>query len=134
MSPLKLPSAAVLAGLLVIGTLAACSKPDADLQPTATTQGGAIGNVEAGRAAIERVGCGSCHVIPGIEGADGMVGPSLDRIGSHEYLAGMLHNTPDSMIVWLRYPQRIVPGNAMPDMGVSAEDARNIAAYLYTLK
>jgi cytochrome c2 len=125
---------AVLVPLLLLGGLAGCSKADAVLQPKASVQGATIGDVDAGRKAIEKVGCGACHAIPGIAGAVGMVGPSLDHIASHEYLAGMLHNTPDGMITWLRHPQRIVPGNAMPDMGLSAADARNIAAYLFTLK
>jgi cytochrome c1 len=37
------------------------------------------------------------------------------------------------MVTWLRDPQEIVPGNAMPDMGLSEEQARDITAYLYTL-
>jgi cytochrome c2 len=122
-----------LAVLLTAGALAAC-KSDVDITSTAAATDAAIGDADAGKAAIERVGCGSCHVIPGVEGADGMVGPPLDHIGSRQYLAGMLHNTPDSMITWLSHPQRIVPGNAMPDMGLSATEARNIAAYLETLK
>jgi cytochrome c2 len=122
-----------LPALLAAATLAACNS-NADLNPTASTKGGEIGDVAAGKAAIEWVGCGACHVIPGIAGAVGMVGPPLDHIGSRQYLAGMLHNTPASMIAWLRFPQHIVPGNAMPDMGLSATEARNIAAYLETLK
>jgi cytochrome c2 len=122
---------AALAALLAAGALAACQ---ADTDPAAGTPGAAIGDVAAGKAAIARVGCGACHVIPGIAGAVGMVGPPLDHIASRQYLAGMLHNTPASMVIWLRHPQRVVPGNAMPDMGLSAADARNIAAYLATLE
>jgi cytochrome c2 len=40
---------------------------------------------------------------------------------------------PDNLVKWLRQPQNVVPGNAMPDMGVTPQDARDIAAYLYTL-
>jgi cytochrome c2 len=118
---------------LAAGTLAACDS-SADPASTAGTPDAAIGDVAAGKAAIARVGCGSCHVIPGIAGAVGMVGPPLDHIGSRQFLAGMLHNTPESMVAWLRFPQHVVPGNAMPDMGLSAAEARNIAAYLETLK
>jgi cytochrome c2 len=94
----------------------------------------AIGDADHGQDLITRVGCGACHVIPGITGADGMVGPPLDHIASRGFLAGMLHNTPDNMVTWLRHPQQIVPGNAMPDLGLSEADARDIAAYLETLK
>ena len=62
-----------------------------------------------------------------------MVGPPLDHMGRRVYIAGLLRNTPRNMVTWLRYPQRIVPGNAMPDMELSDEQARNIAAYLNTL-
>jgi hypothetical protein len=30
-----------------------------------------------GAELTKQLGCGSCHVIPGIEGANGLVGPSL---------------------------------------------------------
>jgi cytochrome c len=85
-------------------------------------------------AAIRRYGCGTCHQIPGISGARGNVGPPLSGIGLRQYLAGRLENTPDNMIRWIRTPQRIEPGNVMPDLGVNDRDARDIAAYLYTLR
>jgi cytochrome c2 len=55
-------------------------------------------------------------------------------MGSRIYIAGVLRNTPDNMIAWLRNPQAIVPGNAMPNMGLDGEQARDIAGYLYTLR
>jgi cytochrome c1 len=48
-------------------------------------------------------------------------------------LAGVLTNTPEHMIEWLRNPQWISPLSAMPDLGVTERDARDIAAYLSTL-
>jgi len=123
----------VVPALLVAGTLAACES-NADSSAPAVIQDARSGDVAGGKAAIARIGCGSCHVIPGIGGAVGMVGPPLDHIASRQYLAGMLHNTPENMIAWLRFPQHILPGNAMPDMGLSAAEARNITAYLATLK
>ena len=92
------------------------------------------GDANRGRDDIERIGCGSCHVIPGITDAAGEVGPPLDHIGSRQYIAGMLHNTPENMARWLQNPQAIVPGNAMPDMGLSTQQTQDIAAYLETLK
>jgi putative membrane protein len=92
------------------------------------------GDPRRGAKQIVAIGCGACHTIPGISGADALVGPPLDKMGRRVYLAGLLRNTPDNMVTWLRYPQRIVPGNAMPDMQLSEEQARDIAAYLYTLK
>jgi cytochrome c2 len=92
------------------------------------------GDPARGAAEIRNAGCGSCHRIPGIAGADGLVGPPLDLIGRRIYLAGVLRNTPQNMMAWLQNPQKFVPGNAMPDMNLSDEQSRNIAAYLYTLK
>jgi cytochrome c2 len=92
------------------------------------------GNPAHGAALIRDYGCGSCHQIPGVANADGLVGPPLSNIGVRVYLAGMLRNTPDNMVFWLRHPQLVVPGNVMPDMGMTASDARDIAAYLYTLR
>ena len=93
-----------------------------------------IGDVEAGKRAIGTYGCGACHEIPGITGARGLVGPSLDRMGRRIYIAGLLRNTPENMVTWLLDPQKIVPGNAMPVVGLTEEQARNVTAYLYTLK
>jgi cytochrome c oxidase assembly factor CtaG len=92
------------------------------------------GNVDLGRRAILRYGCGSCHTIPGVPGAHARVGPSLDGIARQSYLAGNLQNEPRNMIAWVRHPQHLHPPNAMPDLGVSEADARDIAAYLYTLR
>ena len=68
-----------------------------------------------GAVDIARIGCGTCHIIPGIDGARGLVGPPLDHMGRRVYIAGLLRNTPRNMVTWLRYPQRIVPGYAMPE-------------------
>ncbi|KAA0013030.1 c-type cytochrome [Billgrantia pellis] len=92
------------------------------------------GDPEKGRAIIRAYGCGSCHVIPGIPGADGRTGPSLERIAKRVYLAGVLPNTPDDMARWIREPETVDPRTAMPNMGVSESDARDITAYLYTRK
>jgi cytochrome c2 len=92
------------------------------------------GDVERGRVAIRQYACPTCHVIPGITGANALVGPPLDGIASRSYLGGVLLNTPDRMIDWLQNPQQFAPLSAMPDLGVTERDARDIAAYLYTLR
>jgi len=95
-----------------------------------------ISNADAGRgrAAIRRYGCGSCHSIPGITGAGGLVGPPLGQIASRVYIAGVLPNEPENMIRWIQNPPAVDEKTAMPNMGVTARDARDIAAYLYTLR
>ena len=92
------------------------------------------GSVKAGEVAITRYTCGGCHQIPGIPGAEGRVGPPLSGIGVRAQIAGVLANDPANMIRWIRTPQQVLPGNGMPDQGIGERDARDIAAYLYTLK
>jgi cytochrome c2 len=92
------------------------------------------GNAQAGHEAIINYGCGACHVIPGVAGAQGAVGPPLDGWLQRQFIAGSLPNTPDNLIQWIQNPQTLEPGSAMPSLGVSDNDARDIAAYLYTIK
>ncbi len=89
------------------------------------------GDAQRGADAVRQYGCGACHRIPGIAGADGNVGPPLERIARRVYLAGVLANTPENMIRWIQTPQQIAPLTAMPDMQVTSGDARDIATYLY---
>jgi cytochrome c1 len=92
------------------------------------------GDPNRGRAALERYACGACHVIPGIRGAHGRVGPVLAEYARRVYVAGKYPNEPDVLIAWIRDPPALSPESAMPDVGVTAVDARDIAAYLYTLE
>jgi len=73
-------------------------------------------------------------MVPGIPGAKGLVGPPLDHIASRAYVAGTLRNTPDNLRAWVQHPQRIHHPSAMPEMGMSDQDARDVSAYLYTLR
>ncbi len=84
----------------------------------------------AAQEAIDTYGCGTCHTIPGIRGADGLVGPPLTRFHERPYIAGQLPNTPENLVLWIIRPQEVAPGTAMPDLGVVEEDARAIATYL----
>jgi cytochrome c2 len=87
-----------------------------------------------GKVLIAAHACGGCHEVPGVAGATGHVGPSLDGIAGRTYVAGRLANTPDNLEHWIVDPQGVSPGVAMPPAGVSPEEARDIAAYLYTLQ
>jgi cytochrome c1 len=87
-----------------------------------------------GMEAINQYACVTCHEIPGIVGANAPVGPPLKGIGSRVMLGGVLPNSPDNMVLWLRAPQKLAPRTAMPDLRVTERDARDIAAYLATLK
>jgi len=92
------------------------------------------GNANHGKAAIQTLGCAACHMIPGIRGARGMVGPPLADFASRVFIAGEVPNTTTSLIQWIRNPQSIEPKTDMPNLGVSEAQARDIAAYLYTLR
>lgn len=92
------------------------------------------GNWKEGRATIVKYRCGACHVIPGISDANGMVGPPLLWFARRTYIGGELPNSPANLEKWLQDPKSVEPGTAMPDLGLSEQDAKNVAAYLYTLK
>lgn len=92
------------------------------------------GDAETGKRLIGNYGCGSCHVIPGIRGAEGMVGPPLTGFAHRTFIAGQVANNADFLIRWIEVPQAIEPGTAMPNLGITEGQARNIAAYLYTLR
>ena len=90
------------------------------------------GDPDRGEAAIAKYGCGACHQIPGIPGARGRVGPPLKGVASRKVLAGELNNTPPNMILWIQHPRLVEPKTDMPELGMSDQEARDIAAYLYT--
>jgi cytochrome c len=92
------------------------------------------GDAQRGARLMAAHGCAACHTIPGVPGATGNVGPPLTRFGERTYIAGVLRNSPANLIHWIRDPQGVVPGNAMPDTGLSDTEARDIAAFLYTLR
>ena len=92
------------------------------------------GNAARGKIALEQYACASCHVIPGVIAPPGRVGPTMVGMGNRSIVAGLLANSPEEMIAWIRYPQKVSPDSAMPDMGVSEQDARDMAAYLETLR
>jgi mono/diheme cytochrome c family protein len=78
-------------------------------------------------------GCAGCHHITGVPGARGKTGPPLTGISERQYVAGVLANTPANLIRWIRYARAINPQTAMPSTNVSEQDARDMAAYLYSL-
>jgi cytochrome c len=92
------------------------------------------GDPQRGLDLIQQYGCGGCHQIPGIVDATGNVGPPLLHVGTRTYIAGFFSNSPENMALWIQDPQRALPGNAMPRMGVTPQDSRDITAFLYTLK
>jgi cytochrome c2 len=92
------------------------------------------GDPEHGKSAFKRFRCGGCHAIRQVDGADGQVGPALDKIAGRAFLAGDQPNDPAHMVAWLQHPQALRPGTGMPELGLADQDARDVAAYLYTLR
>jgi len=114
--------------LVLLATLAACGSalpPDRRVLE---------GDPRRGAQLIAEVGCGACHRIPGIDGANGIVGPSLAGVGRRSLLAGVLPNRPGLMARWVRNAPALRPETGMPEMPLSEEEAEDVAAYLYTLR
>ena len=86
-----------------------------------------------GAIALHQYACTTCHRIPGLVGADAHVGPPLEGIASRKYLAGRLPNTPQNLLRWIRDPKGVNPATLMPNLEVTEDHARDIAAYLATL-
>jgi len=121
----------VLGALLsiVLAAASACTHGEADAM--ALTHGG---DAARGKELIRNYGCGSCHTIPRVPGAESAVGPSLVGEATHAYIAGVTPNQPENMIRWIMDPPSVDDKTAMPNLHVSAVDARDIAAFLYTLQ
>ena len=91
----------------------------------------AEGDQHRGRRMILAYGCSGCHVVSSVRQATGRVGPKLEDIREQIYLAGVLPNQPDNMVQWLMSPRELSPQTAMPDLGVTEQDARDLGAFLY---
>lgn len=115
------------------GVADAAAAPAASAPGSGAIEGVFTGDAKAGRLATEQNLCATCHTIPGIVGASRQVGPPLNGVGRRKYIAGIIINTPENMVRWLRNPQQFDPLSAMPALGLTEKDARDIAAYLYTL-
>lgn len=113
---------------LVMGLLGGC---DANLPAGQLTPDADIGR---GQRLLTQYQCGSCHAIPGIAAARGTRGPNLEAFGKRSYIAGRIPNRPDALARWIVAPAALVPDTAMPSMGVSGHEARDMAAYLGALQ
>ena len=120
--------AVVLAGAVGIAIEAAKERSDIRVHAAAITSG----DPSRGEAMFIQYGCGSCHGLKHVRKANGAVGPPLDGIAARAIIAGKLDNNPTSLQAWIRDPQHISPGTAMPDLNVSQGDARDITAFLHT--
>ena len=118
----------ILALLVLPWALCAC-QPRKPYPPP-----GEGGDLRQGKALLAQFQCGSCHLIPDVEAARGKAGPSLAEFARRSYIAGRWPNDRATLMRWLMAPHSMDPATLMPDMGVSADEARHIAAYLHTLE
>lgn len=120
---------AAMLQLLAVALLAGCGA-----RPGSQEEVVAGGDAQRGRAALERHDCGVCHVIPGVRGAPGLVGPSLKDFAHRPNLAGKFATGSENIVRWIIDPPAMAPHTAMPAVGVSEAEARDMTAYLLTLQ
>jgi cytochrome c1 len=123
--------AALLAAVFLGGCGFGAEHAMSETQAAQLTGGGSAAR---GRTSLRAYGCGSCHSIAGVPGATSLVGPPLASVGERAYIAGVLTNSPDHMVRWIRDPRGVDPLTAMPNLGVTDRDARDMAAYLYSIR
>lgn len=99
-----------------------------------TVEATAVPDLARGREALHQYACTACHIVPGLTGSSPHVGPSLEGFAGRSLIAGTLANTPDNRVLWILQTHKVKPGTAMPEMGVTPQDARDMAEYLGTLR
>jgi len=119
---------ATTGALLVLAALASgCAKEE----PVSRVAGG---DPERGRLLVQQYQCAACHFIPEVQGPNGDAGPSLESMGRLSYIAGSIPNQPENMIRFLQNPPAVKPGTLMPALGITDDEARHMAAFMYSLK
>lgn len=124
----SLPTHATTGALLCAAVLASgCAKEE----PVSRVAGG---DPERGRLLVQQYQCAACHFIPEVQGPNGDAGPSLESMGRLSYIAGSIPNQPENMIRFLQNPPAVKPGTLMPALGITDDEARHMAAFMYSLK
>jgi mono/diheme cytochrome c family protein/cytochrome c551/c552 len=83
---------------------------------------------------MRQYACDSCHRIQGVVGPVTHVGPPLEQWSRRKYIAGVLPNTRENLVLWIRDPASISPATMMPNLGVSEQLAEAMAAFLMSQK
>jgi cytochrome c len=130
--PLRFYLCCVLASISC-AFMSACEEGPREAHET-SARGQAAGDPRLGQKLMAQYQCTACHAIPDVAGPFGGMGPTLARFGRRSYIAGHIPNDARQLSAWLRSPQALVPGTAMPDLGVSEADASDMAAYLLSLR
>lgn len=114
----------VIAALSLVGACADKTAPPRPIVGADPSRGVAI---------MQEVGCGACHAIPGVDWPRGTVGGPLKGFAARPLVAGRFPNQPDTLVIWLRDAPSLSPATGMPAMPITDAQARDVAAYLYTL-
>lgn len=115
---------AILPLLLLAG---ACKPPPEERQHMP------IADPARGKEAIVRVGCASCHNIPGIRWPKGEAAPALEPMAERALIAGRIPNEPELLALFVRDAPSLIPETTMPPMPLSEQESRDVAAYLYEI-
>lgn len=121
------------AAAVLLAVVAGCGSGNQE-RPYVAQSGVPGGDPDRAPQVMRAAGCASCHTIPGIRGADANVGPPLVHWSRRQFIAGRLTNTPEHLLTWLLDPQEVDPQTAMPDVGLTRQEARDVAAYLDQLR
>lgn len=119
---------------LTAGTVLVCAVLASGCTKEAPASRVAGGDPERGRLLVQQYQCAACHFIPEVQGPNGDAGPSLQSMGRMSYIAGSIPNQPENMIRFLQNPPAVKPGTLMPALGISNDEARHMAAFMYSLK
>ena len=121
-------------GLILMVSVYVLSRSAGEAVPVASGEQVAGGDPANGPVLLRTYCCVACHRVEGMREATGAVGPDLTHFPRRAVIAGRLANTPANLVHWIRFPQEVAPGSAMPDLGVPEQHARDIAAFLYSLE
>lgn len=121
--------------LLLVLSVVACNRDETAKSLSTPQPVAPIGNAENGKALVAQYGCNVCHVVPGIEGPQGALGPSLAGVASRPVISlGKVQNTPENLAKYIQEPASLNPQSSMPPIGLTEPEAKDVAAYLLTLK
>lgn len=130
----------IVAALVILSAAGCAAAPVPSRAPTGSAAvaplmaaPGVPGDPNAGRTLFATKGCPGCHTVQHVPTANGAVGPNLTNVVLRPTLGGdRLENTPDNMAHWIMDPPGMKPGTAMPNLGLNQQEARDIAAFLFS--
>ncbi len=113
--------------LFLVVFAAACSRPETPQTP--------LGNADRGRQLIAQYACNVCHIVPGTQGPQGRLGPSLAGVALRPVISnGVVRNTPANLRQFIQRPQSLNPQSSMPPIAIPDPDVQDITAFLLTLR